>query len=186
MRGQSSIFARKGVDANADAGDDLRRWGHVLAGGQAGAGRGSRSLLSRLKSGCILHDASYHVPLEISASRWHLSNLLLATRSRPPLSAHSCWGGGGMKWHQYGQIQGQNWRCCILDGHTHFSENSFPQAIPACIWPIFAGSCISVLGSLSYHGQRDHQQIDIDLTARLLACHGNLKQFQISWKAVRG
>lgn len=57
------------------------RWGQVLAEGQVGAGRGSRSLISKLKVGCVLHDASYHVPLEVAAaSRSHLANLLLATR----------------------------------------------------------------------------------------------------------
>ena len=51
-----------------------------MAEGQVGAGRGSRSLISKLKLGCVLHDASYLVPLEVSAAQTDLSDLLLAIR----------------------------------------------------------------------------------------------------------
>ncbi|KAK9857242.1 hypothetical protein WJX84_004791 [Apatococcus fuscideae] len=54
------------------------RWDHVLAEGQCGAGKGSRSLLNKLRTGCVLHDASYHVPIEIAGSKADLSLLLLS------------------------------------------------------------------------------------------------------------
>ncbi|KAK9846984.1 hypothetical protein WJX84_000601 [Apatococcus fuscideae] len=73
------------------------RWAHVLAEGEVGAGQGSHSLISKLKTGCILHDASYHVPLEISATRSDLSALLLtvspAGDMRTALDGQSFWRG---------------------------------------------------------------------------------------------
>ncbi|KAK9829054.1 hypothetical protein WJX72_003659 [[Myrmecia] bisecta] len=45
------------------------RWGHVLAEGAVGKGLGSRAFLAALKTGTVLHDASYWCPLELAGSQ---------------------------------------------------------------------------------------------------------------------
>nr|CAB3468803.1 unnamed protein product [Digitaria exilis] len=42
-----------------------RQWGFVLPVGAQGRGKGSRSVLKRLKNGTIVHDASYFIPIEL-------------------------------------------------------------------------------------------------------------------------
>ncbi len=42
-----------------------RRWGHVIAEGAVGKGLGSRSFLHKLKTGVVMHDASYLCPFQL-------------------------------------------------------------------------------------------------------------------------
>ena len=52
------------------------RWGHCLAEGAPGRGRGSRSLLHSLHAGALLHDASYMCPLQLSGAPDAVSRVL--------------------------------------------------------------------------------------------------------------
>ncbi|TKW23068.1 hypothetical protein SEVIR_4G269200v4 [Setaria viridis] len=53
-----------------------RRWGFVLPVGAQGRGRGSRSVLKRLKNGTIVHDASYFIPVELDGPEDSLLSIL--------------------------------------------------------------------------------------------------------------
>ncbi|KAL6907812.1 hypothetical protein ACP4OV_001982 [Aristida adscensionis] len=53
-----------------------RRWGFVLPVGAHGRGRGSRSVLKRLKNGTVIHDASYFVPIELDGPEDSLLSIL--------------------------------------------------------------------------------------------------------------
>ena len=52
------------------------RWGHCLAEGAPGRGRGSRGLLHSLHTGALLHDASYLCPLQLSGDPEALQHVL--------------------------------------------------------------------------------------------------------------
>lgn len=56
------------------------RWGFVVAEGLSGKGSGSRSLLHKLKTGCLMHDASYHAVFQMSASLNDMFRLLSEMR----------------------------------------------------------------------------------------------------------
>jgi len=60
----------------------------VLAEGVFGKGDGSRSLLSKLGKGCVMHDSSYHCPLQLSGTSDGLFQLLTLMRQlqAPPSS----------------------------------------------------------------------------------------------------
>eukprot|EP00884_Botryococcus_braunii_P020903 jgi/Botrbrau1/7497/Bobra.0095s0033.1 len=68
----------------------VQRWGTVLAGGAAGKGLGSRSLLHKLHSGLVLHDASYLCPFQLEGPQASLIaglGLLCEARSIARISA---------------------------------------------------------------------------------------------------
>ena len=56
------------------------RWGTCVAEGLVGKGRGSRALLASLRSGCLLHDASYLCPLALSGPQAALFAALACVR----------------------------------------------------------------------------------------------------------
>ncbi|BDA43704.1 probable ribonucleases P/MRP protein subunit POP1 at N-terminal half [Coccomyxa sp. Obi] len=43
----------------------VTRWGHVLAEGACGKGHGSRAFMAALRSGVVIHDASYWIALQL-------------------------------------------------------------------------------------------------------------------------
>ncbi|KAF8658776.1 hypothetical protein HU200_059262 [Digitaria exilis] len=53
-----------------------RQWGFVLPVGAQGRGKGSRSVLKRLKNGTIVHDASYFIPIELDGPEESLLAIL--------------------------------------------------------------------------------------------------------------
>ncbi|XP_062183018.1 ribonucleases P/MRP protein subunit POP1 isoform X2 [Phragmites australis] len=53
-----------------------RRWGFVLPDGAQGRGRGSRSVLKRLKNATVVHDASYFVPIQLDGPEDSLLSIL--------------------------------------------------------------------------------------------------------------
>ncbi|CAL5049774.1 unnamed protein product [Urochloa decumbens] len=53
-----------------------RRWGFILPVGVHGRGRGSRSVLKRMKNGTIVHDASYFIPIELDGPEDSLLSIL--------------------------------------------------------------------------------------------------------------
>jgi hypothetical protein len=55
-------------------------WGHALALGAPGRGRGSRSLLHTLRERCIMHDASYWGVIRLSGHQRDVAALLRAVR----------------------------------------------------------------------------------------------------------
>lgn len=52
----------------------------MLAKGITGKGEGSRSFLHKLKDGCVMHDASYWIPYQLSGSQTSLLEILSAMR----------------------------------------------------------------------------------------------------------
>ncbi len=52
------------------------RWGHSLARGALGRGRGSRSLLHHLRSCAVAHDASYWRCLELGGAQREVARVL--------------------------------------------------------------------------------------------------------------
>ncbi len=52
------------------------RWGFMLAAGASRKCHGSRNLLHKLRTGCVMHDASYHAVLQISATQEAIFQLL--------------------------------------------------------------------------------------------------------------
>ena len=56
------------------------RWGHVLAAHTAGKGRGFRSLYHTAQHGCLVHDASYWQPWELTGSLDQLRGCLEVVR----------------------------------------------------------------------------------------------------------
>ena len=56
------------------------RWGHCLAEGAPGRGRGSRSLLHSLHTGALLHDMSYSSPLQLTGAPEALEGVLHSLR----------------------------------------------------------------------------------------------------------
>ncbi len=52
------------------------RWGHKLAEGAPGKGRGSRAFLRALRDGAALHDASYWLALELQGASDSLARML--------------------------------------------------------------------------------------------------------------
>ncbi|KAF7043085.1 hypothetical protein CFC21_052519 [Triticum aestivum] len=53
-----------------------RRWGFVLPICSQGSGRGSRAVLKRLKTGTIVHDASYFIPIQLDGPEDSLLSIL--------------------------------------------------------------------------------------------------------------
>ncbi|WVZ49698.1 hypothetical protein U9M48_001032 [Paspalum notatum var. saurae] len=61
-----------------------RRWGFVLPVAAQGRGRGLRSVLKKLKTGTIIHDASYLVPVELDGPEGSLLSVLGMVLSPAP------------------------------------------------------------------------------------------------------
>jgi ribonuclease P/MRP protein subunit POP1 len=60
------------------------RWGHVLAEGAPGRGRGSRAALAALRGGALLHDASYWRPVQLAGPLAALRSALALLWCGPP------------------------------------------------------------------------------------------------------
>ncbi|KAK9798520.1 hypothetical protein WJX73_006734 [Symbiochloris irregularis] len=60
-----------------------QRWGTCLAEGVVGKGHGSRALLASMHNGCLLHDASYWCPVQLTASLPQLASTLQLLRALP-------------------------------------------------------------------------------------------------------
>lgn len=60
------------------------RWGCLLPEGGTGRGNASRSIIHKLREGCLIHDASYWVPFCLCARLSDLLQLLAAIRYQSP------------------------------------------------------------------------------------------------------
>eukprot|EP00850_Spirogloea_muscicola_P020737 SM000225S07016 [mRNA] locus=s225:40861:44235:- [translate_table: standard] len=70
-------------------------WGHRLAAGVSGRGRGSRALLRQARSAALLHDASYYVALQLNGPQAAVLAALAAVVAEPQALAAATAEAGG-------------------------------------------------------------------------------------------
>ena len=130
--------------------------GFVLAEGLPGKGRGTRSFVHKLGSGCILHDMSYWCSIEVElgdGGEAAVQRLVeqYATRRRPLMRSPKWTTGAFSGATSESSGTATLWAHCAYAGEAIASMRKLPEAL---------GVRVGRLGRVELRGPRSHQALD--------------------------